>query len=279
MTILEVMIVLALIGLLAGVAIRGVRWMRSSSLRETATQIAAMLRATYNAATMTAAHHRVVFNLEEQSYRIEACEGPVVLHRSDEEDVPEEDGDEGGGAGSALRPSGVPGSGRPGDLPSGLLDGLPGLPSGVGASMPRPGAGGDVPPEIASAASLEEATALATELAGSQMGGARCQPADIVTGDSDGRGAQGQLDTGSGLRITRMFVQHLDGEQREGVVYLNFFPLGYAEKAAIEIADADDTTYTLLVHALTGRVEFVDGRIDPEEHLLRRADGEEVEER
>ena len=282
MTLLELLVVLAVVGLLMALGVRGVRWLRSSSLRETTTEIAAVLRGSYNLATMSATHHRVVFDLDEQTYRVEACEGEVVLTRSEREEVREEDeeqgreGAEANGDGAAAK-AGLPGglSGLPGGL-SGLPGGLSGLPPGL---MPRPGAGSDIPSEILGAGSLDEATRLATDLEGSSVGAARCSPADVELGDSEGRGAERRLAREDGLRITRMFVQHLEGEQREGKVYVNFFPLGYAEKAAIEVADEDGTTYTLLVHALTGRVEFRSGRVEPEEHLLERADGEEVNER
>jgi prepilin-type N-terminal cleavage/methylation domain-containing protein len=282
MTLLELLVVLAVVGLLMALGVRGVRWLRSSSLRETTTEIAAVLRGSYNLATMSATHHRVVFDLDEQTYRVETCEGEVVLTRSEREEVPEEDeqgeeggreGAEAGAAGGAAR-AGLPGglSGLGGGLPGGL----PGLPPGL---MPRPGAGSDIPSEILGAGSLDEATRLAGDLAGSSVGAARCSPADVELGDSEGRGSERRLAKEDGLRITRMFVQHLEGEQREGKVYVNFFPLGYAEKAAIEVADEDGTTYTLLLHALTGRVEFRSGRVEPEEHLLERADGEETDER
>lgn len=266
MTILELLVVIAMVGMLLALSVRGVRWLRSSSLRETATEIAAVLRASYNMATLSAMHHRVVFDLDEQSYRIEACEGEVTLRRLDREEV-SDDEEEAERAGAPR----LPGGGL--SMPGGAL------PGGLSGVMPRAGAGSDIPSEILSAASLEEATKLATDLAGSSVGGARCRPADLSTGDSEGRGTERRIDREAGLRITRMFVQHLEGEQREGIVYVNFFPLGYAEKAAVEVADDDGTTYTLLVHALTGRVEFRDGRVDPERHLLLRADGEAVEER
>lgn len=287
MTLLELLVVLAVVGLLMALGVRGVRWLRSSSLRETTTEIAAVLRGTYNLATMSATHHRVLFDLDEQTYRVEACEGEVVLTRTEREEIAEEDeagdrkgqGAEAEGIEAAAR-GGVPGgrSGLPGGLSGlpGLAGGLPGLPPGI---MPRPGAGSDIPSEILGATSLDEATRLATDLEGSSVGAARCSPADVELGDSQGRGGERRLAKDDGLRITRMFVQHLEGEQREGKVYVNFFPLGYAEKSAIEVADEDGTTYTLLVHALTGRVEFRSGRVEPEEHLLERADGEEVDER
>jgi prepilin-type N-terminal cleavage/methylation domain-containing protein len=285
MTLLELLVVMAVVGLLMALGVRGVRWLRSSSLRDTTTELAAVFRVTYNLATMSATHHRVAFDLDEQTYRIEACEGEVMLRTQEREEVAEDDGNGEGAAADALAGGGMPGglgAGKAGGLP-GLGGGLPGMPSLPGGLppglMPRAGAGGDIPSEVLSAGSLEEATQLATNLAGGNVGGASCRPADAETLDSQGRGVERRIAKEDGLRITRMFVQHLEGEQRDGTVYVNFFPLGYAEKAAIEVADADGTTYTLLLHALTGRVEFRSGRVEPEEHLLQRADGQEVEER
>jgi prepilin-type N-terminal cleavage/methylation domain-containing protein len=284
MTLLELLVVMAVVGLLMALGVRGVSWLRSSSLRDVTTDIAAVFRVTYNLATLSATHHRVVFDLDQQTYRVEVCEGEVTLQRQDREEAPEEGEGEGAEAAGDL-PGGLPGglgAGKAGGLPGGLggLPGMPSLPGGLPPGlMPRPGAGSDIPSEVLSAGSLEEATRLATDLAGSNVGSANCRLAEGDTFDSKGRGVERKIAKEDGLRITRMFVQHLEGEQRDGLVYVNFFPLGYAEKAAIEVADEDGTTYTLLLHALTGRVEFRSGRVEPEEHLLQRADGEEVEER
>lgn len=255
MTVLELLITMAVIGMLMTLGYYGVRALRDSSLREDTTEVASVLRAAYNMATVSGIHHRVVFDLEEQTYRIEACEGQVTLRRSDEEEVPEEP------AGAAADDPAAAGGRAPGGL------------------LPRPGVSGDIPAEILAASSPEEATNIAAALAGTRVGTARCQPPELDTGDADGRGAQRRLRTEDGLKFRRIFVQHLEGEQERGMVHLNFFPLGYAEKAVIEIGDDDGNAFTLLVHRLTGRVEFREGKVDPEDHMMRRADGERVDER
>jgi hypothetical protein len=139
---------------------------------------------------------------------------------------------------------------------------------------------GNIPPELLAASSPEEATAIAAALAGSRVGTTRCRPPELHTGDADGRGAQRRIRVNEGLRIRRMFVQHLEGAQNAGIVHINFFPLGFAEKAVIEIGDDDGgSAFTLLVHRLTGRVEFREGTVNADEHMLRRADGARVDER
>ena len=246
LTVLELLITMAVIGMIMLLGYRTVRHVRESSLREDTTEVASVLRATYNMATVSGLHHRVVFDLDEQIYRIEACEGDLALRRSEREQVPEE-GDGEGGKGPALPP---------------------------GAAV-----SGDISPELLQAGTPEDAARIAASLSGTRVGTAQCRPPELSTGDADGRGAQRRIRTEDDLKIRRMFVQHLDGEQRDGIVYLNFFPLGYAEKAVIEISDDDDGAFTLLVHRLTGRVEFRQGKVDPDEHMLRRSDGEDVDER
>lgn len=243
LTVLELLITMAVIGMIMLLGYRTVRHVRESSLREDTTEVAAVLRAAYNMATVSGVHHRVVFDLDEQTYRIEACEGDLALRRSEREQVPDDDDKKG-----------------------------PALPPGAAVS-------GDIAPELLQAGSPEDAARIAASLSGTRVGAAQCRPPELPTGDADGRGSQRRIRTEDDLKIRRMFVQHLEGEQRDGVVYLNFFPLGYAEKAVIEIGDDDDNAFTLLVHRLTGRVEFRQGKVDPDQHMLRRSDGEDVDER
>ena len=75
-----------------------------------------------------------------------------------------------------------------------------------------------------------------------------------------------------------MHVQHLEEPVTEGEVSINFFPLGHAEKALLEVADDEGTQYTVLLHGLTGRVEVRDGEVDPDKHMRRNAAGDEVDE-
>ena len=243
MTILELMITLAVIGLIMFIGINAVRYVAGTALREDTTQIGQVLRAAHNMATTTARHHRVVFDLDKHAYRIEMCEGDIRLRFAERERIL--DPDEQTSAD---------------DIQRTLRD-------------------SSIPPEIAQAASPAEAAEMAAALTGSRVGDARCGPPVLPTGDRDGRGVQRQLDTESGMKIRRMFVQHLEDEQSSELVHVNFFPLGYAEKTLIEIGDERGNAYTVLVHAFTGRVEFRDGRVDEDEFMMRRADGERASER
>lgn len=241
MTVLELMITLAVIGFLMILGYNGVRYVRKSDLREDTTEVAAVLRAAYNMATTTVKHHRVVFDLDEQTYRIEMCEGNIALKLKEREEILKKGDAE--AAEELVEPAST------------------------------------LPPELAQAMSPEEAARTAAALSGSALGTARCKPPELPTGDADGRGAMRRIRTDRGLKIRTIHVQHLEDAQSSGIVYLNFFPLGRAEKAVIEIGDVDGNSYTLLVHGLTGRVEFRSDEVDPDDHMMRRADGDKMDER
>lgn len=249
MTVLELMITLVVIGFISVIGVNGIRFVTQSSLREDTTEVAAVLRAAYNMATTAATHHRVVFNLDEQTYVIEQCQGEVTLTKSDSEEQPEPQG-EGKGKAEAEQP----------DL----------------AAIARDRG---IPEEMLTSQDPEQAAKLAAALTGEAVPGGQCAPADLPTGDAEGRGAMRKIRTEEKIKIRGIWVQHLNGEQTSGQVSVNFFPLGYSEKAVIEIGDEDGNYYSLLVHSFTGRVEFRNGKVQAEQFMTYRADGEEEEER
>ncbi len=133
----------------------------------------------------------------------------------------------------------------------------------------------DLPPEFLDAVSPEQVARIKSAVTGKQAAEVPCTKATLATGDASGKGAQAKL--GQGLRFPQIYVQHLADPQNEGVVAVHFFPLGRAEKAIVEVANEDGDQYSLLVHGLTGRVEFRQGKLDdPEEHMMRDGAGERV---
>ncbi len=244
MTILELLLVMGVIGLLMMVGYSLIRDVRQTSLREDATDIAAVLRATYNFTTQTGKHHRVVFDLSEQTYRIEVCEGAVAVQRAEDEEVAAETPED------------------PEDVET--LEDL--------ASR------GVLPKSMLEAMDPEKATRVAAALTGKAVGGSQCALSDLWAGDSRGRGNVRKLRADKGIRLRRVHVEHLEEPVIDGVVTLNYFPLGYTEKAILEVANDDGHQYSLLVHGLTGRVELRDGELrDPDDFMNLDALGEREE--
>jgi type II secretory pathway pseudopilin PulG len=244
-TVIELLVALAVVGFMIVVGYMGVRKVRSSDLRELTVQVAAVLRNANNMAIASGQHHRVVFDLDEQSFRIEACEGEVRMRRGERIEVI---------------------AGADGEAPR----------------LPTPELARDfnIPEEMLQAESPEQAARIAEALTGKTLGGMRCEQPLLPNGDADGRANERRVDADRGIRIRRIFVQHTDEVAIDGTITVNFFPLGYAEKAIIEIADDDGDQFSLLVHGLTGRVEFRSGQLrDPNDHMLRDGAGERTERR
>lgn len=78
-SILELMIVLALIGTLSTVLIGGVRRSTNSDIRHDASRIASALRMSYNLSSQTGNQHRVLFDLDNNTFQIQACHGQTRI--------------------------------------------------------------------------------------------------------------------------------------------------------------------------------------------------------
>lgn len=76
-----------------------------------------------------------------------------------------------------------------------------------------------------------------------------------------------------GVRLLAVYTAHTEGRQEEGVQYLYFWPGGMTERAVIQVADADDgTTFSVVVHPLTGRAGVVPVPVEPEADLTEEED-------
>lgn len=83
-TLIEVMLVIAVIGLVATSAVVGFRHLARSDLRTSAAQLAGALRYLYDRASATGKMHRLVFDFEEGSYWAEVSDDRFFLPRQRE---------------------------------------------------------------------------------------------------------------------------------------------------------------------------------------------------
>ena len=248
MTMLEILIVLAIIGLFGYVAYSGFRTLTSAALVEDTNDLVAVLRRTQALAVETGSQARVVFDLDKHAYWVELCEGQPTLRKTREESKLDPEA-QAKALEEARRKIAL--------LPLGQLRG------GIGD---------------------DNAAALA--LAGDKNLGRQCAPVaqselgkELLSGDAMGRELARKLQTDRDVKLREIWVQHLDDSVTHDQVSVSFFPLGWAEKAIIELGDGR-STHSVLVYGATGRVEVVDGALrDPDAHMLRRADGERDRER
>jgi len=262
MTVLELMIVLAIIAAASLLVRSGFRLITKADLVENSTELAAVLKRTSQLAVEKGELHRVVLDFEkaschakakdaenrgiEQCFSVEVCKGAITMQKS------------GRGADATVVEKGV-GSGTE-QIERALEKGkdrMRGVPGGSLASDP------------------EAATAQSLAIAGHHIGDRECMPVDDpVSGDAEGRGFVRGLRSAKGIKLKEVWVQHKDESTTKGQVEIYFFPTGSSEKAVIEMTDGSET-FSVLVHGLSGRVELMDGVLqDVNDHMLRNVMGE-----
>ena len=263
MTVLELMIVLAIIGL-TGTLIRGqYRRFAKADLVENSTELAAVLKRARLLAIEHGELHRVTLDFDRDpdcqpadepkckaqraapDYIVEVCRGASTIARN--EDVRTD--------GESKRRAVERGNERMRNLPT----------NAFAPSDP------------------EEAQRRAIALAGHHIADRQCVPAtDSYTGDSKGRGWARQLakhgrnerNEWGGVHFKEVWSAHRDDNVTKGQIAIYFWPTGSSEKTIVVMNDGGDTI-TLLVSGLTGRVDLIDGPVqDPRTFMLKNVMGE-----
>jgi prepilin-type N-terminal cleavage/methylation domain-containing protein len=239
MTILEMMIVLAILALLLVLARTGFRVLTKADLVEDATELSAIMRRASQLAIEHGELHRVRIDLDKHAYIVEICQGATAIQRNE---VIKRADDE--------------------DTRRAIERGKDRLRLNMGSDS---FAGGDA----------EEATKRAIAVAGQHIQDRSCVPAtDTFTGDAEGKGWARQLRVGKGVKFKRIYVAHRDGSIDKGDVAVYFFPNGASEKAVVEMTDGSEV-FTVLVYGLTGRVELRDGELaNIDDHMLKNVMGD-----
>lgn len=253
MTVLELMIVLAIIGSVAFLAREGFRSFTKADLVENSTELAAVLKRASQLAVERGELYRVVLDLDKNGYVVEVCHGSTKIQRN-EKVTPDAD-----------------------ETKRALDKGKERL--------------ANLPTDQTTQTDPEAATRRAIAVAGQHIADRTCQPAtDTFTGDSHGKGWARALSSKQGVKFKEVWVQHRDDSVTKHTrplpqVAIYFFPNGNSEKAVIELTDGDvDRTdgeaYSVLVHGLTGRIELRDGVLrDVNEHMMKNVMGDREQKR
>jgi len=248
LTVLELMVVLAILGLSVMLIRGGFRALTKADLVEDANDLSAIMRRASQLAVEHGEMHRVVIRLDPPNpkpkdwwdYSVEVCQGTTTVMRNEALRVDEDQAKQAAERGKQK------------------LETLPNDALAVGDP--------------------DEAMKRATAIAGHHVADRMCVPAqDSITGDSKKRPWVRRVHNGT--KLGKVAVQHVDDVQDKGEVAIFFYPNGSAEKAVIEVTDGDDT-YSILVHGLTGRVELRDKVLpDIDDHMMRNAMGDKDEKR
>lgn len=246
LTILELMIVIAIIGAGMYLLRAGLRAATKATLAEDSIELMGILKRTNQLAIEHGELHRVVLDLdaanpnaeERYDYVVERCEGSAAIARnealrSDDEEVK-----------------------RAAERGRQKLSQLP--------------------PDALAVGDPDEAMKRTLAVAGHHVADRTCAPAqDSFTGDPSSNKKWGRaLRVKDGVKFKQVWVQHRDDRVTKGQVAIYFFPSGTATKSVIELTDGD-AVFTLLIHGLTGRVELRDSALrDVEDHMLRNVMGD-----
>ena len=211
-TLIELMVGIAIMALLMGGSLYGLRSLARTDLRGTSAKLGGALRYCFDRSITTGSYYRIVLDLDKNTYWAERSDNRMYLTRDKEES---------------------PGKGKAFDQDA--LDKKQALEE----------------------AKLKEEAASRNNLAASLEPPPRPRRAKFETFKD------ATLPT-IVLKRAKLFDVYTP-RQREpytsGKAYLYFFPDGHTERAVIRLTDGDDF-YSLIVHALSGRVEVKAGKFD-----------------
>ncbi len=230
-TVLEMMIVIAIIGMLSYVGYGALRRLTRADLVADTNHLGALMSRASELAGETGKLHRVTIDFDQDAAYVESCEGTMaVTHvRSGEKPLDEKE--------AARRIEEAKGR----------------LQANKDANAMQRG--------FTATATPEDETKMAAALAGHHIGDQTCTPVkDVWSGDAEGRPLVFQLAKDNGIKPKEVWVQHRDDSVTAGKAEIYFFPLGSAEKAIVELTDGTDI-YSVKVHGLTGQIETVDGEV------------------
>jgi prepilin-type N-terminal cleavage/methylation domain-containing protein len=243
MTVLELMIVMAIVAIGLYFASSGLRRVTKADLTDDTLDLASVLRRAGQLAIETGQLHRVVLDFDKRIYAVEACRGANTLVRGKQE----------------------PRVADPREAQDKIAMAQERLSTALPGTAPVQGAAPD------------DAVRRAAALAGHHVLDRVCEPAAETP--APGAKAMSVRELRSGVKLREVWVQHLDDSTTDGTVAIHFFPFGSAEKAVVEVVGGDDV-YTILIHGLSGRVEVKDEALrNADDHMLRDAIGEKEEER
>jgi prepilin-type N-terminal cleavage/methylation domain-containing protein len=249
LTLIEIMIVIALIGAILWIFGPGLNMVTKGDLRQDAQRVAAALRTASARAGATATHFRLVLDLDKDTFALEQCEGKVHMVRSVDEAQAAE-------AQAQLA----------------LAEQVAALQRQKVESSQASAMAGATPSMADETAQLDKALRDAEEAMGSMGSSLAPIPCKAVR-LADPTGLPG-LNTAKGISFKQVWVGHLEEPVTDGKVTVNFLPLGRGERAVIQLQDESRNVYSLRLHGLTGRVEITDKEIERPDDIV--AGGDEV---
>ena len=217
-TLVEMTITVAIIAMMTAVAIPSLSSVTRLELRKQSRKLSGMVRATYNDAALTGDTHRILFDMESNSVKVQRSASTFQLEPGS----------------NAL----VEASQTQTSFTAGLEQMLM---SGEGESM-FPSSddeeGADTGESLSALGSLFNINSLQRE-----------------EGQSSFEDTGSSLELGDNVSIMDVWTEGSDKPVAEGSVSMVFFPHGFTQDALIHLQDEAGQVYTIKVWSLTGRAE------------------------
>lgn len=94
MTLIELMVGMAVVGVILSVAVAGLRSFTDTEMKEVANRMASTIRYLYNKSATERLYIRIVYDFEDHSYHVESTDNPFLITPTDSETEAADDADD-----------------------------------------------------------------------------------------------------------------------------------------------------------------------------------------
>jgi general secretion pathway protein H len=241
-TLIEILVVLVIIGIMAGLGVRGLRALAKSDLRHSTAQLSGAIRFLFDRASTTGQYHRLVIDVTEGRYWAEVSDSKFYVPRDPETETWRQKRAEIEAALDAEEKQKAEDSENSAS------------PSSSSSSSSSSGSGSGFSSGDDSKVKVQDFRPKRVRFGAFQS--TTLKPVKMKN-----------------TRVMDVYTPRMDDPVTEGRAYIYFFPLGQSEAAIVHLSDEDgETIYSLVIHPITGRVqtfrEYVkppyDDRVDDE---------------
>lgn len=234
-TLIEMMVVIAIIALMLAAGTFTLRNLMRSNLRSAASRTSAAIRFAFDRSMVTSKYLRLAIDFDKGEVWLEESNDRVTLRSGRAQHVTTADKKKGEQQEAEPEPEEQPAAGG---LGLGLLGGMAGGGGGGGDGSEE---GGD-PFGFDVQALMQQH---ARDLKPAKRRRARFKPLK-------GPGAK-RVKLSRGIEVDGLMTPRMEEPARRGIGYVYFFPQGHAEPAIIQFRNRSDDYYSVVLHPLTGR--------------------------